>query len=111
MVQLNGATTGTITQAHLAVVNHNTATVLTSYGNWMGGYTANHYNGWLLTGTTKNNVLSPASYSTLLSCSGMYTCNNGNRNNGAISLALYINGTTNGTTKISNAYFYAIRIA
>jgi hypothetical protein len=115
MVQLNGDTAGTITQAHLAVINNTSANTISSYNNWNGGYTSNYNNGWICAATTNNNVLPPALNSTYISCSGIYCCNNHNGNNGAISFALYLKGTPdangNSYTRIKNAYFYATRIA
>jgi hypothetical protein len=109
MIQINGATTGTITQAQLFVIYGTTAHGL-SMSSWIGGQTANHNGDGIAAATTNNNVISPASNSTFMSCSGMIT-RNANSNNGATCLVLRIDGTAGGTTKIINGYFYAMRIA
>ena len=115
MIQISGAMAGTITQAQLTVINNTSAQTISNYNNWMGGYTANYNNGWILAATTNNSILPPATNSTFLSCSGMYRSNTGNGNGGVISLALYLKGTPdvngNGYIKISNGYFNAVRVA
>ncbi len=112
MVNIYGVSSGTISQARLALLN--TSSSIGSQVSYFNDSMFQYYagpNGWLIDGATKGDIITPSTNHNILTVSGMVVCNNGSGNNGTVSLALYLHGTAGGTATTSNGYFYATRIA
>ena len=111
MINIHGVSSGTITQARLAILNATSSEALNQFSNAMWGFRTGPVNAWLIDGVTKGDIIAPSTNHNILSASGMYVCSNSSSNNGTVSLVLQINGTAGGTATTSNGFFYATRIA